>query len=54
MRDKRVLVVGCGNSAADIVSDAVHGGSQVFLSLRRGYWFVPKFMLGFPTGDVVS
>jgi cation diffusion facilitator CzcD-associated flavoprotein CzcO len=54
LRDKRVLVVGCGNSAADIVSDAVHGSSPVFLSLRRGYWFVPKFMLGFPTHDVVS
>lgn len=54
VRDKRVLVVGCGNSAADIVSDAVHGGSKVLLSMRRGYWFVPKFLLGFPTGDVVS
>jgi cation diffusion facilitator CzcD-associated flavoprotein CzcO len=54
LRDKRVLVVGCGNSAADIVSDAVHGGSKVYLSIRRGYWFVPKFLLGFPTGDVVS
>jgi cation diffusion facilitator CzcD-associated flavoprotein CzcO len=54
LRDKRVLVVGCGNSAADIVADAVHGGSEVFLSLRRGYWFVPKFILGFPTGDVIS
>jgi cation diffusion facilitator CzcD-associated flavoprotein CzcO len=54
LRDRRVLVVGCGNSAADIVSDAVHGGSRVFLSIRRGYWFVPKFILGFPTGDVIS
>jgi hypothetical protein len=36
------------------VSDAVHGRSQVFLSLRRGYWFVPKFLLGCPTGDVLS
>jgi cation diffusion facilitator CzcD-associated flavoprotein CzcO len=54
VRDKRVLVVGCGNSAADIVTDAVHGGSEVFLSIRRGYWFVPKFLLGFPTGDVVQ
>jgi cation diffusion facilitator CzcD-associated flavoprotein CzcO len=54
VRDKRVLVVGCGNSAADIVSDAVHGRSQVFLSIRRGYWFVPKFIMGFPTGDVIS
>jgi hypothetical protein len=24
------------------------------LSIRRGYWFVPKFILGFPTGDVLS
>lgn len=54
VRDRRVLVVGCGNSAADIVSDAVHGRSTVFLSIRRGYWFVPKFILGFPTGDVIS
>jgi len=54
LRDRRVLVVGCGNSAADIVVDAVGGGSQVFLSIRRGYWFVPKFLLGFPTGDVLS
>ena len=54
VRDKRVLVVGCGNSAADIVSDAVHGGSKVFLSIRRGYWFVPKFLMGWPTGDVVQ
>jgi cation diffusion facilitator CzcD-associated flavoprotein CzcO len=54
LRDKRVLIVGCGNSAADIVADAVHGGSEVFLSIRRGYWFVPKFILGFPTGDVIS
>src|SRR5262245_29637397 len=54
LRDKRALIVGCGNSAADIVADAVHGGSEVFLSIRRGYWFVPKFILGFPTGDVIS
>lgn len=54
LRDKRVMVVGCGNSAADIVLDAVHSGSKTVMSLRRGYWFVPKFMLGFPTHDVVS
>jgi Flavin-binding monooxygenase-like len=54
VRDKRVLVVGAGNSACDILTDAVHGGSKVFLSMRRGYWFVPKFMLGFATHDVVA
>jgi hypothetical protein len=26
----------------------------VLLSIRRGYWFVPKFILGFPTGDVIA
>src|SRR5262245_845525 len=50
VRDKRVLVVGCGNSAADVVRDAVHGRSQVFLSLRRRYWFGRKYLLGLPTG----
>ena len=55
LRDKRVLVVGAGNSACDIVRDAAHGsGSRVLMSMRRGTWFVPKYLLGFPTGDVVS
>ena len=28
VRDQRVLVVGCGNSAADIIRDAVHGARR--------------------------
>jgi Flavin-binding monooxygenase-like len=55
LRDKRVLVVGAGNSACDIARDAAHSnGTPVFMSMRRGHWFVPKFMLGFPTHDIVS
>lgn len=55
LRDKRVLVVGAGNSACDIARDAAHtSGHIVAMSFRRGYWFVPKFMLGFPTHDVVA
>ena len=55
LRDKRVLVVGAGNSACDIARDAAHtSGHIVGMSFRRGYWFVPKFMLGFPTHDVVA
>ncbi|MCH8542040.1 MAG: NAD(P)-binding domain-containing protein [Alcanivorax sp.] len=46
---KRVLVVGCGNSGADIAVDAVHHASKVDLSVRRGYYFLPKFLLGKPT-----
>lgn len=46
---KRVLVVGCGNSACDIAVDAVHRARSVDLSVRRGYHFLPKFILGKPT-----
>lgn len=54
LRDGRVLVVGAGNSGSDIVVDAVHAQAEVTLSMRRGTWFVPKFMLGFPTHDAVA
>lgn len=46
---KRVLIVGCGNSACDIAVDAVHHAASVDLSTRRGYYFLPKFILGKPT-----
>lgn len=52
---RRVLVVGAGNSACDIIRDAAHAaGTTVTVSMRRPTWFVPKFLLGFPTHDVVS
>ena len=46
---KRVLVLGCGNSACDIAVDAVPRAASVDLSVRRGYYFLPKFILGRPT-----
>ena len=46
--DKRVLIVGCGNSGADIAVDAVHHAKSVDISLRRGYYFLPKFIKGQP------
>jgi cation diffusion facilitator CzcD-associated flavoprotein CzcO len=47
-RGKRVLIVGCGNSGADIAVDAVHQAASVDMSVRRGYYFLPKFLLGKP------
>lgn len=47
--DKRVLIVGCGNSACDMAVDAVHRARSVDLSVRRGYYFLPKFIAGRPT-----
>ncbi len=45
---KRVLIVGCGNSGADIAVDAVHHARSIDISLRRGYYFLPKFIKGQP------
>ena len=47
-KGKRVLLVGCGNSGADIAVDAVHHAASVDISLRRGYYFLPKFVRGRP------
>ncbi|PWN57347.1 flavin-containing monooxygenase [Abyssibacter profundi] len=49
---KRVLVVGGGNSAADVAVECSRVAENVCISMRRGYWFLPKFMMGKP-GDVV-
>jgi cation diffusion facilitator CzcD-associated flavoprotein CzcO len=48
-RGKRVLVVGLGNSGADIACDAVREAKSVHVSVRRGYHFVPKYLFGKPT-----
>jgi cation diffusion facilitator CzcD-associated flavoprotein CzcO len=45
---KRVLIVGAGNSGCDIAVDAVHHADSVDLSMRRGYYFVPKYVFGRP------
>lgn len=47
--DKRVLIVGCGNSGCDIAVDAVHRAKSVDMVVRRGYYFLPKFIAGRPT-----
>ncbi|MEM8497609.1 MAG: NAD(P)-binding domain-containing protein [Pseudomonadota bacterium] len=45
---KRVLIVGAGNSGVDIACDASFTADQAFLSVRRGYHFVPKHLFGKP------
>ncbi|MDQ0607235.1 cation diffusion facilitator CzcD-associated flavoprotein CzcO [Variovorax sp. W1I1] len=47
-KDKRVLIVGAGNSGCDIAVDAVHYAQSVDISVRRGYYFVPKYVFGKP------
>ncbi len=47
-RGKRVLVVGGGNSGADIACEAARTAERAFISLRRGYHFIPKYIFGRP------
>lgn len=47
-KNKRVLIVGAGNSGCDIAVDAVHYAKSVDISVRRGYYFVPKYVFGKP------
>ncbi len=51
-RDKRVLVVGAGNSGCDIAVEAGLNAARTFLSVRRGYYYVPKYALGRPIDQV--
>lgn len=46
---KRVLIIGAGNSGCDIAVDAVHSASSVDMSVRRGYYFVPRYLFGRPS-----
>jgi amino acid transporter len=54
LRNKRVLVVGAGNSGVDIACDAARLADAAFLSVRRGYHYVPKHICGVPTDALLS
>ncbi len=47
-KDRRVLVVGAGNSGCGIAVEAVHHAKAVYHSTRRGYFYWPKFLFGIP------
>ena len=47
-RGKRVLVLGIGNSAADIAVETASVSERTFLAMRRGAHVVPKYLLGRP------
>jgi hypothetical protein len=48
-QDKRVLVIGGGNSACDIAVETSRVAALTAVSMRRGYYIVPKFIMGYPT-----
>jgi hypothetical protein len=54
LADKRVLIIGAGNSGVDIACDAARSAKSACISLRRGYHFVPKHLFGVPTDVFLS
>ena len=47
----RVLVVGAGNSGCDIAVESAQHAAVTLHSVRRGYHYLPKFLLGKPIDE---
>jgi pyruvate/2-oxoglutarate dehydrogenase complex dihydrolipoamide dehydrogenase (E3) component len=53
-KDKKVLVVGGGNSACDVAVELSRVAAHTSISMRRGYHIFPKFVFGKPTDEAVA
>jgi cation diffusion facilitator CzcD-associated flavoprotein CzcO len=53
-KGKRVLIIGAGNSGCDIACDAAKAADAAFISLRRGYHFIPKHIFGVPADEFAA
>ena len=54
LEDKRVLVLGIGNSATDLAVESSRNAAATFLAMRRGAWIIPKYIKGKPTDELAS
>jgi dimethylaniline monooxygenase (N-oxide forming) len=52
--DKRVVVLGIGNSACDIAVEASRHARATYLAMRRGAWVMPKYLFGTPTDHLTD
>ncbi|MDI1352667.1 MAG: NAD(P)-binding domain-containing protein, partial [bacterium] len=53
-KNKKVLVVGGGNSACDMTVEISRVATSTSISMRRGYHIFPKFIFGKPTDVAVA
>jgi cation diffusion facilitator CzcD-associated flavoprotein CzcO len=51
-RDKRVVVLGMGNSAMDIAVESSFSAAETYLAARRGAWIIPKYVFGRPLDQI--
>lgn len=54
LKNKRVLIVGGGNSACDVAVEAARHANSSHISLRRGYWFLPRTVFGIPLVECIQ
>lgn len=54
LRGRKVLVVGAGNTGCDIVVEAAQHAAACWHSTRRGYRYIPKYLLGRPADQVAD
>ncbi|MBN1174599.1 MAG: FAD-dependent oxidoreductase [Micromonosporaceae bacterium] len=52
LRGKRVLVVGAGNTGCEIAVEAAGVAAGCWHSSRRGYWYIPKYVNGWPADQM--
>lgn len=52
-QNKKVLVIGGGNSACDCAVETSRVSTKTAISMRRGYYIIPKYLFGKPT-DLVN
>ncbi|AKQ65803.1 putative flavin-containing monooxygenase [Myxococcus hansupus] len=52
--NKRVLVVGAGQSAADVLCESAMNAARTFHSTRRGFYCMPKYLMGRPTDTLLQ
>ncbi len=53
LKGKRVLIIGGGNSACDIAVESARFATEAHISLRRGYWFIPRSIFGVPLVELI-
>ncbi len=54
LEDRRVVVLGIGNSAADIAVESSRVAAETYLAMRRGAHVVPKYVFGRPTDHLTD
>ena len=52
LTDRRVLVVGAGNTGCDIAVEAAQSAEVCYHSTRRAYWYAPKYTMGKPSDQI--